>query len=122
MQAVSLFTMQTTCLPRISHLNDGASILRDNDERPRLFLLISQKCRTTQQGGRKRKLPRGRLELRHWLCLEQLSALPGRPPGPDLGLLPASAIGRNSSSRIHLPVKLGKEHKSDPGPQIWRAG
>src|SRR5258708_91922 len=51
MQAVSLFTVQTTCLPRISHLNDGASILRDNDERPRLFLLISQKCRTTQQGG-----------------------------------------------------------------------
>ena len=67
-------------------------------------------------------IPHWRFEFRHRGCMKQLHALPGRPPSPSLGLLPADAIRRDSSARIHLPVELRKEDKSDPGPQIWRTG
>jgi|SRR5215469_16217490 len=39
-----------------------------------------------------------------------------------LAFLSAGAIGRNSSSRIHLPVELRKKHESDSGLQAWSAG
>src|SRR5260370_39862938 len=99
------------------------STLRDNDEWCRLRLMfVPQKRGATQQGRCKREFPRWRQQLWHWLCLEQLPALSGRPPGPGFGLLSAGAIGRNSSSCIHLPVKLRKKHESYPGPYILRAG
>src|SRR5208283_1718026 len=84
-----------------------ASAVRNDHEGPRLIVaLVLQKRGTMQQVRCKRRFPDRRPKLRHWLCLEQLPALSGRPPGPPLGLLSAGAIGRNSSSRIHLPVEL----------------
>src|ERR1019366_3037887 len=97
-----------------------ASAIRNDHERTHLVIvLVLQKWGTMCQMRGKARFPDGRLQCRHGLCLEQLPALSGRPPGPPPGLLSAGAIGRNSSPRIHLPVELGKEHKSDPGPLRW---
>src|SRR6516164_1567908 len=102
--------------------NGLSAVWNDHEGACLIIAPVLQKRGTTWQGRCKRRFPHWRPKLRHWLCLEQLPALPGHPPGPPLGLLSAGAIGRNSSSRIHLPVELRKKQESDPGLQAWSAG
>src|SRR6266702_8856874 len=103
-------------------LPESSLLLRKYDEVPRIRPPFVPRKRGTKLARRRKRSPVGRLQLRHWLRLEQLLALACCPPGPLLRLLPARAVRRDSRARIHLPVQLGEKHEGDPCPQVRSAG
>lgn len=84
---------ETDYRERIHTVPTTASTLWDHEERPGLVPVLAPEKHGKTHFRCERQFPRRRLQFRHGLCVKQLPALPGRPPGPGLGLLPACAIG-----------------------------